>query len=137
MPYPMKIFFRRVQVIGVFFTFCPEKFFSRTALISFRIINYLELKDHLQFSWSITPIFSLPGQKSRRRRQKGPGSNLPISSFFLSAMRRGGKGIAKQQGAEARMGERGTTAFFGEAHAFLPGQGTTWPYRKSSIHKTG
>ena len=90
MPYPMKIFFRRVQVIGVFFTFCPEKFFSRTALISFRIINYLELKDHLQFSWSITPIFSLPGQKSSRRRQKGPGSNLPI--FLLLPFRKETRG---------------------------------------------
>src|SRR5665647_1092333 len=35
--------------------------------------------DHLHFRWSIRPIFSLPGQKGRRGRQKGPGSNLPIS----------------------------------------------------------
>ncbi|OGQ00011.1 MAG: hypothetical protein A2Z51_12465 [Deltaproteobacteria bacterium RBG_19FT_COMBO_52_11] len=57
-------------------------------------------------------------------------------SYFLSAKRRGGKGVAQQQGAEARIGERGTTTFFGEANAFLPGHGTTWPYGKSSFHRT-
>ena len=33
--------------------------------------------------------------------------------------------------AEARLGKRGTTAFFGEANAFLPGQGTHLPYERS------
>src|SRR4030042_942801 len=46
--------------------------------------------NHLQFSWSIAPIFSLPGQKSRRRRQKGPGLNLPI--FLLLGFRKETRG---------------------------------------------
>ena len=33
--------------------------------------------------------------------------------------------MAWLQTAEARIGERGTTAFFGEANVLLPGQGTT------------
>ena len=38
--------------------------------------------------------------------------------------------------AEARIGQRGTTAFFGEAHALLPGHGTYLPYGKSSVSRT-
>jgi len=73
-------------------------------------------------------------QAPKTKRAGIKPSHFP--SYFLSAKRRGGKGIARQQGAEARIGERRTTAFFGEANAFLPGHGTTWPYRKSSIHRT-
>src|SRR4030042_5742096 len=62
-----------------------------------------------------------PGKRAGAEDKKGRDQTLPFSFFFLSAKRRGGKGIARQRGAEARIGERGTTAFFGEANAFLPG----------------
>jgi len=77
-----------------------------------------------------------PGKRAGAEDKKGRDQAFPFSFLFLSAKRRGGKGIARQQGAEARIGERGTTAFFGEANALLPGHGTTWPYGKSSVHRT-
>ena len=40
-----------------------------------------------------------------------------MSLLFLSAKRRGGKGMALLKTAEARLGQRGTAAFFGEANA--------------------
>jgi hypothetical protein len=38
--------------------------------------------------------------------------------------------------AEARLGKRGTTAFFGEANAFLPGQGTSLLQGTTFIRRT-
>ena len=36
--------------------------------------------DHLQISWSLRPVFLLPGQESRRRSQKGPGEVFSVPS---------------------------------------------------------
>jgi len=38
--------------------------------------------------------------------------------------------MAKLKTAEARIGQRGKTAFFGEPDAFLPGQGICVPFLK-------
>jgi len=59
--------------------------------------------------------------------KKGRDQTFPFPCCFLSARRRGGKGMALQKSAEARIGQRGTTAFFGEANALLAGHGTTLP----------
>ena len=56
---------------------------------------------------------------------KKAGSNFPRSILLsLRKETRGGEGIAGLITAEARLGQRETTAFFGEANALLPGQGT-------------
>jgi hypothetical protein len=47
--------------------------------------------------------------------------------------------MAKLKTAEARIGQRGKTAFFGEPDAFLPGQGTRVPFLQCGekfYHKT-
>ncbi|MCX5912826.1 MAG: hypothetical protein NTV04_12950, partial [Deltaproteobacteria bacterium] len=49
---------------------------------------------------------------------------FPVLSCLLSAKRRGGKGVAWLKTAEALLGQRGITAFFGEANALLPRHGT-------------
>jgi len=60
------------------------------------------------------------------KSKKGREATLFSPSFSISAKRRGMKGMACQQRAEARIRERGTTAFFGEPNALLPVQGTDW-----------
>ncbi|OGQ00447.1 MAG: hypothetical protein A2Z51_10375 [Deltaproteobacteria bacterium RBG_19FT_COMBO_52_11] len=96
----------------------------------FRIISNLVGRSHQ----SSLLVARAKEQTPKTKRAGIKPSHFP--PYFLSAKRRGGKGVARHQGAEARIGERGTSAFFGEANAFLPGDGTTWPYGKASIHRT-
>jgi hypothetical protein len=92
--------------------------------------------DHLQFVWSFRLFLSLPGRTGSRRRKKGredPSYAAPACSPQRDA---GGKGMAGLKTAEARIGQRGIIAFFGETNARLPGQGSPWPYGKPSIPRT-
>jgi hypothetical protein len=78
--------------------------------------------NHLQISWSFRTVFLLPGQESRRRSQKGPGDTSQIPPLCLRKETRWQRD-RRAETAEARIVKRGTTAFFDEANAFLPGHG--------------
>jgi len=86
--------------------------------------------NHLPFSWWFEPVLTLPRQEGIWRRQKRPGFAFPSPTYSVSAKRRGGKGMADLKTAEARIGQRGKTAFFGKPDALLPGQGTRVPFLK-------
>ena len=66
----------------------------------------------------------LPGQESRSRSQKRPGANLPGSLPLHFRKETRGKRDRRAETAEVRHRKRWITAFLGEAHDFLPGQGT-------------
>ncbi|MBP1717394.1 MAG: hypothetical protein H6Q43_832 [Deltaproteobacteria bacterium] len=59
-----------------------------------------------------------------------------MSILLSPRKKRGGKGIAGLITAEARLGQRGTPAFFGKANALLPGQGANRPEGEFFIRRT-
>jgi len=66
--------------------------------------------------------------KGQAPKPKRAGRNLSLSLLLPFRKETRGKGIAWLETAEARIGHRGITAFFGEANTLLPGHGTAWPY---------
>jgi len=72
------------------------------------------------------PFSCCPGKKAGAEAKKGREKPLGLPLLrFRKETRWPRNGRAET--AEARIGKRGTTAFFGEANAFLPGQGIPWP----------
>jgi hypothetical protein len=65
-----------------------------------------------------------PGKKAGAEAKKGREKPSPFSPLRFRKETRW-QGDRRAETAEARLGEREITAFFGEANAFLPGQGTT------------
>jgi hypothetical protein len=74
--------------------------------------------------------------KEQAPKTERAGSNLPMSILLSLREETWGKGIAGLITAEARLGQRRTTAFFGEANALLPGQGTNRRQGESLIRRT-
>jgi hypothetical protein len=76
-----------------------------------------------------------PGKKSGAEGKKGREKpcQFPFLHFRKEARR---QRDSRAETAEARIGKRGNTAFFGEANAFLPGQGITCPKGTVFFRKT-
>jgi hypothetical protein len=66
-----------------------------------------------------------PGKKAVAEGKKGR-EQLPWFSLLGFRKETRGQRNTRAGTAEARIGKRGVTAFFGEANAFWPGQGTIW-----------
>ena len=79
--------------------------------------------NHIHGGWSIKSVFSLPGQKSRRRSQKGPGATSPVPPCFLSAKRRGEKGELGCKRRKSALRKERITAFWARRMLFCPGLG--------------
>ena len=79
---------------------------------------------HLQFSWGLRPVFSLPGQEGRRRRQKRPGGNLPSTILlpFRKETRREREGSATKRGSPHPAKEE-SPPFLASRMPFCPGMG--------------
>jgi len=73
----------------------------------------------------LDPSPCCPGKKAGAEGKKG---REKPSRFPCPCLHKETRGPRHHQAetAEARIGKRGTTSFFGEAHAFLPGHGTDW-----------
>jgi len=72
------------------------------------------------------PFSCCPGKKAGAEAKKGREKPLGLPLLRFRKETRWQRGH-RAETAEARIGKRGTTAFFGEANAFLPGQGTIGP----------
>jgi len=74
----------------------------------------------------LNPFLCCPGKKAGAEAKKGweKLSKLPFPCLRKETRWQRDN---RAETAEARIWKRGTTAFFGEANAFLPGQGTNLP----------
>ncbi len=79
-----------------------------------------------------------PGQRAGAEDKKGRDQTFPIPSSCFPQSDVAGKGIASQQGLEARFMQKGITAFFGPAKrgTLWAGHRSTLPRGKSSIRRT-
>jgi len=68
------------------------------------------------------PFSCCPGKKAGAEAKKGREKPLGLPPLRFRKETRGPRN-SRAETAAARIGKRGTTAFFGEAKAFLPGQG--------------
>jgi hypothetical protein len=68
------------------------------------------------------PFSCCPGKKAGAEAKKGREKSSVVLPLCPRKERRWQRD-RRAETAEARIGKRGTTAFFGEANAFLPGQG--------------
>ena len=76
-----------------------------------------------------------PGKKAGAEAKKGrekPSQFPPLRFRKETRWQR----ERRAETAEARIGRRGTAAFFGKANAFLPGQGIISPEKVASVRRT-
>jgi len=71
------------------------------------------------------PFSCCPGKEAGAEAKKGREKPLGLPLLRFRKETRGPRN-GRAETAAARVGEIGTTAFFGKAKAFLPGQGTPW-----------
>jgi hypothetical protein len=74
--------------------------------------------------------------KKRAPKAKRAGRKLNESPFLFFLKETRWQRDRRAETAKARIEKRGTTAFFGEAHVFLPGHGTIESQKIVSIHRT-
>ena len=67
-----------------------------------------------------------PGKKAGAEDKKGRENPSQFPPLCFRKETRGERDTWAET-AEARIGKKGITAFFGEANAFLPGHGAIWP----------
>jgi len=82
----------------------------------------------------LTPFPCCPGKKEGAEAKKG---REILPRFLLSGFRKPKRMQRdfRAETARTRYGKRGIASFFGEANAFLRGQGTLWQYGIISIRR--
>jgi hypothetical protein len=78
----------------------------------------------------------LPGQERPAKRGTKKGREKPSQFPPLRFRKETRQRERRAETPEARIGRRGTTVFFGEANAFLPGQGIISPEKVASVRRT-
>ena len=96
----------------------------------------LKFKNHLKLVGRSDPLSFYPGKKSHvSRDNKGREKSALFPPFFLRKETRWPR-VRLAEMAGARIEIRGTTAFFGEANAFLTGQGTSLLQGTAAVYRT-